>query len=68
VPLSRLPKLVIESGEFELRDPFLAAGTVLGMVNMPYVLFHSREIVDPMLRDLMVEEVLSTAMTYLKKR
>ena len=66
--LARLLKLGIESGEFELRDSFLAAGTVLGMVNMPYILFHSGKLVDTVLRDRMVEEVLSAAMTYLKKK
>ena len=38
------------------------------MVNMLYILFHSGKLVDPVLRDCMVEEVLSAAMTYLKKR
>ena len=66
--LSRLLKLGMESSTFEPREPFLAASTVLGMVNMPYILFHSGKLVDPVLRDHMVEEVLSAAMAYLKKR
>jgi hypothetical protein len=35
---------------------------------MLHILFHSGKLVDPILRDLKVEEVLSTAMLYLKKR
>ena len=66
--LARLLKLGMESGTFEARDPFLVAGTVLGMVNMPYILYQSGKMVDPELRDRMIEEVLSAAMAYLKKR
>jgi len=65
--LARLLKLGMESSTFEPRETFLAASTVLGMVNMPYILFHSGKLVDPVLRDRMVEEVLSAAMAYLKK-
>ncbi len=65
--LARLIKIGMESGIFELRDPFLAAATALGMVNMPYILFHSGKMVDPVLRDRMVEEVLSATMAYLQK-
>ncbi len=65
--LARLIEIGMESGTFEQRDPFLAAVTVLGMVNMPYILFHSGKMVDPVLRDRMVEEVLPAAMAYLHK-
>ncbi len=57
----------MEAGDFEPRNPFLAAGTVLAMVNAPYILFHSGKIVDPSLRDQMVEEVLVAALGYLQK-
>lgn len=65
--LAALIKLGMERGTFERRDPFLAAGTVLGMVNMPHILFHSGKLVNPAMRDHMVKEVLSAAMAYLKK-
>lgn len=57
----------MESGAFAPRNPFLAAGTVLAMVNTPYIMFHSGKMVDTVLRDQMVEEVLSAALGYLKR-
>lgn len=57
----------IEFGFFENRESFLAAGTALAMVNTPYILFHSGKLIDPLMRDRMVEEVFSVAMNYLKK-
>ena len=66
--LAIMLKRGMERGAFELRDPFLAAGTVLGMVNMPHILLHAGKMVDPALRDRMVEEVLYAAMLYLKKK
>ncbi len=65
--LASLLNLGMENGDFEPRQPFLAAATVLGMVNMPHILFHSGKLVDPALRERMVEEALSAAMLYLKK-
>lgn len=58
----------IEFGFFENREPFLAAGTALAMVNTPYILFHNGKLIDPLMRDRMVEEVFSAAMNYLKKK
>ena len=63
--LARLLELGMDFGVFEPRDPFLAAGTVLGMVNMPFILFHSGKLIVPALRDRMVEEVFSAATGYL---
>jgi hypothetical protein len=37
------------------------------MVNTPFILFHTGKLIDPLLRDRMVDEVLFAAMTYLKK-
>jgi AcrR family transcriptional regulator len=65
--LAHLLSLGMGRGVFERREPFLAAGTVLGIVNMPYILFHSGKLADAGLRDRMVEEVLKAAMGYLKK-
>ncbi len=65
--LANLLELGMERGVFEKRAPFLAASTVLGMVNMPFILFQSGKLIDATLRDSMVDEVLSAAMTYLKK-
>lgn len=56
----------MDTGVFTARQPFLAAGTVLAMVNTPYILFHNGKLVDPDLRDQMVEEVIVAAMGYLK--
>jgi AcrR family transcriptional regulator len=58
----------MESGVFEPRSSSLAAATILAMVNTPYILYHSGKLVDPALRDQMVDEVLSVAMMYLKKK
>jgi AcrR family transcriptional regulator len=66
--LAALLQKGMESGTFQPRNPSLAAGTVLAMVNTPYILFHSGKMVDPTLRDQMVEEVLSAALGYLEKK
>jgi AcrR family transcriptional regulator len=65
--LSALLQKGMESGVFAPRNPFLAAATVLAIVNTPYILFHSGKLIDPELRDRMVKEVLVAAMGYLKK-
>mgnify|MGYP001007033918 CR=1 FL=1 len=66
--LAGLLQVGMESGAFENREPFLAASVVLGMVNMPHILFHSGKLVDPVLRDRMVDEVLSAVSGYLAKK
>ncbi len=66
--LSRLLNLGMERGDFELRDPFLAAGTVLGMIHTPFILFHTGKMIDPVMRDRMAVETLSAAMAYLQKK
>jgi AcrR family transcriptional regulator len=66
--LANLIKLGMDQNAFEPREPFLAAGTVLAMMNTPYIMFHSGKLVDTSLRDRMVEEILSAAMLYLKKK
>ncbi|MCX6055252.1 MAG: TetR/AcrR family transcriptional regulator [Chloroflexi bacterium] len=66
--LAGLLQLGMESGVFENREPLLAAGTALGMVNTPYILFHNGKLIDPDFRDRMVKEVLVATMGYLKKR
>jgi len=65
--LANLLEVGMERDDFKPREPFLAAATVLGMVNMPHILFYSGKLIDPALRDRMVDEVLSAAMAYLKK-
>lgn len=64
--LATLLKSGMEQGRFEARDPFLAASVVLGMVNTPFILFHTGKMMDPDLRDQKVDEVLSAALDYLK--
>ena len=66
--LAKLLNRGMERGEFETRDPFLAAGTVLGMIHTPFILFHTGKMLDPVMRDRMVAETLSAAMTYLQKK
>jgi AcrR family transcriptional regulator len=66
--LAGLLQLGMESGVFENRESFLAAGTALAMVNTPYILFHSGKLIDPIMRDRMVEEVFSATMGYLKEK
>jgi len=58
----------MKQGDFVKRDPQLAAITVMGIINMPFVLFYSQKITDATLRDQLVEEGLSAAMTYLKNK
>lgn len=65
--LSRLIQIGIEQGQFEERDPFLAAATVFGMVNTPLIFSHSGRIRSPQFRDQLVQETLQAAMRYLKK-
>ena len=64
--LASLLKTGMERGDCVTRDPLLAATTALGMVNVPFILFHTGRINDPVFRDQMVAEVLSAAMLYLK--
>jgi AcrR family transcriptional regulator len=66
--LAGLLQLGMTSGVFENREPLLSAGTVLAIVNTPYILFHSGKLIDPIMRDRMVEEMFSAAMGYLKKQ
>jgi AcrR family transcriptional regulator len=66
--LAGLLQLGMEAGVFENREPLLAAGTALAMVNTPYILFHNGKLIDPLMRDRMVEEVFGAAMGYLKKK
>lgn len=64
--LADLLKLGMERGDFAKRDPLLAANTVLGIVNVPFILFHTGRINDPVFRDHMVAEVLSAVKMYLE--
>lgn len=64
--LANILKLGMERGVFAPREPLLTAATVLGMVNMPYVLFYTGKLANPTLRDKMVDEMLTAALLYLK--
>lgn len=66
--LASLLKLGMEAGVFENREPLLAAGTALAMVNTPFILFHNGRLADLIMRDRVVEEVFSATMGYLKKK
>lgn len=65
--LATLLQLGMERGDFQQRDPYLAASTILGIINMPFILFYSGRLVDASLRDRMVDEVLEATMRYLKQ-
>ncbi len=65
--LATLLQKGMESGAFKPRNPFLAAGAVLAMVNAPFIFFYSGKLVDATLREQLVEEVLAAAMLYLAK-
>ncbi|MFN8441172.1 MAG: TetR/AcrR family transcriptional regulator [Caldilineaceae bacterium] len=64
--LAKLLAIGMGKGDYVRRDPFLAAGVILGMVNLPSILFHSGKIVDTFVRDRMVAEMFSAAKIYLK--
>jgi AcrR family transcriptional regulator len=66
--LAALLQKGMETDDFEPRNPFLAAGTVLAMVNTPFIFFYSGKLIDPDLRDQMVTEVLAAALGYLKRK
>lgn len=66
--LATLLQKGMESGAFKPRNSFLAAGTVLAIINTPFIFFYSGKLVDITLRDQMVDEVLVAAMGYLKKK
>jgi AcrR family transcriptional regulator len=66
--LAGLLQLGMDSGSFELREPFLTASTALAMMNAPFILFHSGKLVNLTLRDRMADEVFSAVTLYLKKK
>ena len=66
--LASLLQLGMEAGVFENREPLLAAGTALAMVNTPFILFHNGRLADLIMRNRVVEEVFSATMGYLKKK
>lgn len=61
-------KLGMEQGNFEERDPRLTAITMMGMINLPFIMFHSGKLVDPTIRDRMVDEMYTALMLYLEKK
>jgi hypothetical protein len=58
----------MDRGDFEPREPFLAAATLLGMEIMPHTMFQTRKLFDSEFRDCMGNEVLSVALLYKKIR
>ncbi len=63
--LATLIRAGMQSAAFRVRDPFLAAAAVLGMVTFPMILFHNGRITDPALRDRLLTEMVPAAMCYL---
>ncbi len=64
--MAELLKIGMEQGEFARRDPFIAAGVVVGMINMPHILYHNGKLADADIRDRLAEESLRAAIIYLK--
>ena len=65
-PLANLLDSGMAQGEFITNDPQLTANILLGMENMPFMVYHNDRIDDPEFRDRMVEEVCIIVMNYLK--
>jgi AcrR family transcriptional regulator len=63
--MARLLKLGMGQGLFAERDPWLAAATVIQIVNMPYILYHTGRLADPVIREQLAQEALTAAMLYL---
>ncbi len=63
--LAQLIQLGIERGVFAERDPLLAAGVVLCMVNGPLILYHNGRLPDAALRDQLAQETVNAALSYL---
>ena len=66
--VSRLLKLGMEQGIFEERNPQLAAITIMGMINLPFILFHSGKLANPAIRDQMADEMYIAIMLYLENK
>jgi AcrR family transcriptional regulator len=65
--LARLIDIGIKQGVFQKRDPQLAAAAVLGMMNIPLILFHSGRLPSAAMRDQLAGEMLEAAIRYLAK-
>lgn len=52
--------------DFAARDPILAAKPVLGVINVPFVLKHSKRIIDPAFWDRILNEAFKLVMNDLK--
>lgn len=61
-------KLGMEQGNFEERDPRLTAITMMGMINLPFIMFHSGKLVDPAIRDRIIDEMYTALMLYLENK
>ena len=66
--LAVLLELGMAEGAFARRDALMAAISVLGMVNVPNILYFSGKVLDPRVRDRMVAEMLPAAMLYLETK
>jgi AcrR family transcriptional regulator len=64
--LAGLIEMGISENLFTKRNPVLCASLILGIINMPNILFYSGKISNLALRDHLLKESLRTAMLYLE--
>lgn len=63
--LARILEIGMTRGEFAPRDPVVASGVVLGLVNFPNVLEMNGKMTDPVMRDKLLAESVNAALVYL---
>lgn len=63
--LARILEIGMKRGEFAPRDPVVASGVVLGLVNFPNILEMNGKMTDPVMRDKLLAESVNAAIVYL---
>ena len=63
--LARILEIGMKRGEFASRDPVVASGVVLGLVNFPNILEMNGKMTDPVMRDKLLAESVNAALVYL---
>ncbi|MEA5079290.1 MAG: TetR/AcrR family transcriptional regulator [Anaerolineaceae bacterium] len=63
--LAKILEIGMKRGEFASRDPVVASGVVLGLVNFPNILEMNGKMTDPVMRDKLLAESVNAALVYL---
>lgn len=63
--LARILEIGMKRGEFASRDPVVASGVVLGLVNFLNILEMNGKMTDPVMRDKLLAESVNAALVYL---